>query len=453
MNRTLRRCIFVFFLIAFFLSAAVLLLYANGYRYHIGKNVVEKTGQLLIETEPKGAAITLDGAPSVQQWSGEQATSPATIPYLFSGQYRVTLSRPGFHDWIGTLSVFPGRTTIKNDIILIRDDVPLLISPQAHIRALQRVADGIIFDDGRAVHFFNNRTSEVTRVYDSPTPIVTLDSAPSGTRLVLKNADGWHIIEQGVAVLSIKETKKQSLEFRWAKDDDVLYSRDTGGISLFDEGVKTFIPLVAQANIIDFLVDNELVFLSGSAAHPSITFFDPRTGKQLRKSAFTPPVTKIQGSQNGLIILQDAYASLYLFDRFAERPVFQNVTDSSDLAFLSDRHFFTYNDFEIWNHEFSNDHYTRALVTRQSEPLSQVLPFTTVPFLLTVSADKNIHIRDLRVTDATSADILLASFDSITTVFTDTKETTLWIVGSREKKSGIFSLPIIEREELFPLVK
>ena len=38
-------------------------------------------------------------------------------------------------------------------------------------------------------------------------------------------------------------------------------------------------------------------------------------------------------------------------------------------------------------------------------------------------------------------------------VFLGQKETTLIVVGSREGKSGVYSLPLIEQEELFPLVK
>lgn len=451
MNRTLRRIIFVFFVSFFFLSAAILLLYANGYRYHAGKNGIEKTGQILVETQPKGAHMLLNGVRAVDPWSHAQLTSPATVPYLFSGQVHMTVSLDGFHDWNGDVSVLSGRTTIKNDIILLKQVPPVLISKQAHIKNPQKVKDGIVFDDGRTIYFLNTRSGEVVLVYTSPTPISELDATPSGTRFVLKNSDGWHVVEQGRNIFSGKITAKKPMEFRWAQDD-TLYVRDDKGISIFDKNTSLSTPMVIQTKIIDFIIDTEIAVLSGGL-HPLMTFFDLHTGKQTRQLTSIPPATRIRESDNGFLVLDGENDSLYLLSRQSEKPFLQQVTDAHDIVFLSNNHFFTSNDFEIWTHDFSNDRYTRSLVTRQSEPLTQVLPLTTIPFIITVSGGKNIRARDLRVQDATVGDILLASFDAITAVVMDTKETTLWVFGSRDGKSGIYSLPIIEREELFPLVK
>lgn len=452
MNKAIRRIIFICFVLFFFVSAAVLLIYANGYRYNIGKKGIEKTGQLLVESEPKGAQILLDGSPALRQWSHESLTTPTTVPYLFAGEYRLGVSRQGFHDWNGMVTVYPGRTTIKNDIFLLRNAPPILMSANDHIRSSRVVSDGIVFDDGRVIYFFNIRTQGVSTLYTSSAPILDLKVAPSGTRFVVKHTDGWRVVEQGRVSATIHEAKKQSIEFRWAKSTDMLTMRDDGGIAVFDRDTKTFAVRVIQPNITDFFVDNEIVVLR-DGEQSSITFFDITSGKRLRDLSFTPRVTNIWGGEGGYLVLKSANGSFYLFDREAERPVFQYVSDAHDIVFSAVNHFFTYNDFEIWSHNFSNDAYTRSLITRQSERVSHVLPLSTFPALITVSNNTDIRVRDLRAQDESSAETLLASFDSVNKMFLSQKETTLIVVGSREGKSGVYSLPLIEQEELFPLVK
>ncbi|MDP2630441.1 MAG: PEGA domain-containing protein [Candidatus Uhrbacteria bacterium] len=452
MNKVIRRIIFICFVLFFFISAAVLLIYASGYRYNIGKKGIEKTGQLLVESEPKGAQISLNGSPALRQWSHETLTTPTTVPYLFAGEYRLGVSRSGFHDWNGLVTVYPGRTTIKNDIFLLRNASPILVSAKDHIRSSFAVSDGIVFDDGRAIYLLNTRTYEVSTLYSSPVPILDLKVAPSGTRFVVKNTDGWLVIEQGQVSATIKETQKQPTEFRWAKSADTLYMSDDKGIAVFDGNTKTFDSFVMQSTIADFFVDNELVVLRNDA-NPSITFFDTKSGGRLRDLSFTPRATNIWGSEGGYLVLKNGGGSFYLLDRSAVRPVFQHVSDAHNIVFSTANHFFTYNDFEIWSHDFSNDAYTRSLITRQSERLSHVIPLSTFPAVITVSNNKDIRVRDLRARDESSAKTLLASFDSITAVFLGQKETTLIVFGSRDGKSGVYSLPLIQREELFPLVK
>ncbi len=452
MNKTIRRIIFIFFVLFFFVSAAVLLIYANGYRYNIGKKGIEKTGQLLVGSEPKGAHISLNGSPALRQWSHESLTTPSTVPYLFAGEYRLGVSRQGFHDWNGMVTVYPGRTTIKNDIFLLRNASPILVSANDHIRVSHAVSDGIVFDDGAAIYFFNARTQNVSTLYSSPAPILDLKVASSGTRFAVKNTDGWRIIEQGRVAATVKEMKKQPVELRWAQGADMLYLRDDRGIAVFDRDTKTFDVLVTQPHIADFFIDNEIVVLR-DGEQSSIAFFDVKSGERLRDLSFGPRVTNIWGGEGGYLVLKNASGSFYLFDRKADRPVFQYVSDAQDIVFSAADHFFTYNDFEIWSHNFSNDAYTRSLITRQSERVSHVLPLSTFPALITVSNDTDIRVRDLRARDESSAETLLASFDSVSEVFLDPKETTLIVVGSREGKSGVYSLPLIEQEELFPLVK
>ena len=82
-----RRILFSIFVLLFAVSAAALLFYANGYRYHTGKRIVEKTGKLIVETEPRGARVLFNGR--------EVALSrtPLTLSSILSGEYEVTIEK------------------------------------------------------------------------------------------------------------------------------------------------------------------------------------------------------------------------------------------------------------------------------------------------------------------------------------------------------------------------
>jgi len=451
MSRNLRRVIFLTFVFLFFVSGSILLIYANGYRYHIGKRTIEKTGQLLVETQPKGAHIFLNGSSAVAEFTHEAYTTPATVPYLFSGEYLLTVRRDGFHDWSDKVSISSGRTTIINDIIMIKNSPPTLLSAQSHIRAAQEVSGGILFDDGTTVSLFDTRSESVRLLATSPTPIDGLQAAPSGANAIIHTVDTWQIVGQGKTGISLKDAQKKYTSFRWAEHDDTLYSLDAKGITVYDPDKKVLSPFASITDGVDLFADDEVAVLR-QGSKPALVFFDRKTGTQNRVISPIPSVTGIWGSSNGLLILKGANESFYLIDRNAVRPVFQYVSDAKNILFSSANHFFSYNDFELWTHDFSNDRYTRSLVTRQSKVLSLVVPLETIPFIVTISSGGDIRIRDLRADDAT-AETPLALFDSVNTIIPNQKETTLFVFGSFKGQEGIYSVPLTEQEELFPLVK
>ena len=56
-----RRMVFGCFCIVFIVTSGIVILYAHGYRYHIQKKSIEKTGELVIESIPPGGDIVLNG--------------------------------------------------------------------------------------------------------------------------------------------------------------------------------------------------------------------------------------------------------------------------------------------------------------------------------------------------------------------------------------------------------
>lgn len=65
----------------------------------------QEVGSMRIESDPPGAAITLNGVPLRQK-------SPADIVALPPGTFALELARPGCRPWRGELTVLPGERTL-----------------------------------------------------------------------------------------------------------------------------------------------------------------------------------------------------------------------------------------------------------------------------------------------------------------------------------------------------
>ena len=64
------------------------------------------TGSLQVTTLPGGASVSVDGTP--------RGTSPVTLNGLAAGSHTVTLSKAGYVDYTGTLTLPAGKTTMLN---------------------------------------------------------------------------------------------------------------------------------------------------------------------------------------------------------------------------------------------------------------------------------------------------------------------------------------------------
>ena len=123
MNMTVRRIIAAVFIISFAISAPLLLLYASGYRYSLKKAKLEKTGALVIKSEPSGAKIFLNEEEMPDQ-------SPARIGNILPDDYLITVEKENYYSWTKTLAIKTQETTFAENIILFKKAVPELAADQ-----------------------------------------------------------------------------------------------------------------------------------------------------------------------------------------------------------------------------------------------------------------------------------------------------------------------------------
>lgn len=96
-------------LLLLFVAAAVVVLYAQGYRLNISKGTVEKTGMILAKSIPEGAKVYLGGKIITA------TNSP--IANLKPGTYRLKIEKEGYSSWEKTVPVEEGLVTAATALL------------------------------------------------------------------------------------------------------------------------------------------------------------------------------------------------------------------------------------------------------------------------------------------------------------------------------------------------
>lgn len=109
------------FVICFFAVAPALLFYTAGYRYNVKKGKIERNGTVIIDSQPRGATISLDGRTIIDQ-------TPITLQDMAPGTHHFAITLDGYTSWEKTLDVRPEYVTFLNAIRLLKTAEPQILS-------------------------------------------------------------------------------------------------------------------------------------------------------------------------------------------------------------------------------------------------------------------------------------------------------------------------------------
>jgi hypothetical protein len=152
-----RRIIALTFIVAFLITAPILILYTAGYRYSFKKQKVSLTGTLVLESTPKNATVHLNG-------TAELFHTPARLTNLFPNEYHITVDKDGYFSWQKTLPVTTQTTTFAENIVLFKKSTPDQITDQPFTDVVvapnHKWAGGITFTEekGSMVSVFTGKT-------------------------------------------------------------------------------------------------------------------------------------------------------------------------------------------------------------------------------------------------------------------------------------------------------
>lgn len=392
-----RRILRTIFLLAFLIITPLVSIYAAGYKLSWKKISIQKTGMIILDSNPSGADIFINGKAQqlgfkkifsslIGQTEAGGIKTPAKIKNLLPGEYDVRIELPGYYPWQKRLKVEPGASTFAEDINLFRNDLPLqLIS--GHIDAVVGSDHGYLNAITSSSSLFISDENTNDSVFD--TKIKTL----AGSSFSWSFDSNFFIHDRQIYRLAALEQGNSAPEIDlakiWGKNSigSILWSpRD---FSIFYTISKDNIPEIHHLDLNDMkdalvIRDKNIVssavtaqyLLAITRSHKMTLDIYSLSDLQLLRSLEIPESQNyhIINKNNDLINLLDADKSrLYLIEPEATiySPLRDTIENIKTAHWVMDERLLCANDFEIWIYDIASKRQT--LLTRISDKINQVI--------------------------------------------------------------------------------
>lgn len=123
MKTTTRYSLIIFGFIVFLIIAPMLVLYVSGRKLNINDRDTSATGILDAKSNPGGATLQINDK--------DENSTPSIARFLVQGQYKITLKKDGYYDWVKNLAIEPGKVTYTqsgvDEIQLIKQSSPVTL--------------------------------------------------------------------------------------------------------------------------------------------------------------------------------------------------------------------------------------------------------------------------------------------------------------------------------------
>ncbi|MEK7097760.1 MAG: PEGA domain-containing protein [Patescibacteria group bacterium] len=406
MSLAARRVLYIFFMLAFFITTPLVMLYAAGYKLTLNSShpfQIQKTGMLILNTKPEGAKVYLNGEPQqffINKFFSKNENfiaTPAKIKNLLPGEYDVRISLPGYWDWQKKLTVKAGESTYAEDVYLFRNNLPIpllieeiresTISPNRKFLAV-KTADSvkIINLDNEEVISFDNKADNA--------PILW---SPDGKKIIIGN----YLYGANGEMTDLEHiTENSAVDFRWDyKNNKVNYLiRENGLISIknydfFTLSSKTLFTSKPEDEIADYFVKNNDIYILNRKK--DMTKLNIYNQKNLIASIelINSSDYSFASADNGYLNLtNNSLQKIYLI---SPEPNFQieEIIDANKISWINGSQYITATDFEIWLNDIRTK--DKFLLTRISSPIKEIIwhpsnnyiIFTTDSYISTIELD------------------------------------------------------------------
>jgi len=445
-----RRVLYIFFIISFLVITPLICLYAAG--YSVNKNFsVEKTGILIIDSEPQGAKIYLND--KIQQnffkkyFSQDQdcLKTPAKIKNLRPGDYKISLRVEGYWTWEKKLNIKPGESTFAEDIYLFKNDLPILIAKGFYDEL-------IMSPDKKKLATFNNNeivvlnlnNERIDSYISSSTNLnnasnMNISWSPNEENLILGqyvfNINNW------ANPLIISNIIGNQKNIKWGGNDYSVFYNTTNGLYRYNINAKINDTIINESGLNDYLLlDNNLYFiiLAGHSAELNILSLNDRN--IIKKIKLPSSSYVFLNQEHKLINLYDTtYNILYLIDPFSDlRPLRETINNVNKTFWINDNKLLYANDFEIWTFNLAN--FKRELLTRISSKINKIIwhPNNNYVIYSTDNSINTIELDDREKRNITN----LIELDAISGLQINEKGDTLYFYSKIGNQEGIYKLSI-----------
>lgn len=442
-----RRILYILFILAFLIITPLVSLYASGYKLGGGFSF-QKTGILIIDTEPNGAKIYLNDEiqttflKKIISQKGNFITTPAKIKNLLPGEYDVKVDLPGYWTWQKKLLVKPGESTFAEDINLFRKNNPLYLLNGTFNKILlpKNKKYLIASNEKEAIQF--NLENEETKIY----------TAATGTLINFNNA-AWSEKEDKITsenyIFNMNDWNNPILaskiigdgqNIKWEDDNSIYY---LSNLNLYKYNLKTGANenILNDQKILDYIPkDNYIYFTNKDEEFVYLNSFQVETKNIKRITKIQSGDYKFINPQNKIINLYNSSTkNLYLIDPSLPlkplRYIIENITKTH---WINESKLLYSNDFEIRIFDLSS--LSESLITRISNPIEKIIWHPSNNYII-YSTNKNINILELDNREKYNITKII-ELNTIQNSQINQKGDTLYFYSEIGNQKGVFKLSI-----------
>lgn len=414
MSRRIRRILFYFFVLVFFVIAPIIILYAYGYKYDFTNKKFIETGAIYVKSQPKKAKISLNGKPL-------NKPTPVLIKGLLPHQYSLKLEMDDFTSWSKNLEVYPGLVTKAESIILLpsrlestlfneqpiqnfyisNDKERILFTLAAKPEVEANKNNGIWLQEldknSAAIQLFKNETN----VYED------IQWSENSKYFIFHTQDHWFLldIQKPTEITDITQILGSEISnMRWSmKDSDTLYFLRNGQLFQFQWRSKTSNTITD--NVADYYIEDNQIYVI--TLPNNFVYKIDLNGQNRQQITFGYPenitIQRMQVSGNGTMIIFDSNNILYLVENGLLKPLVNGIqkaefsVDSKKLLLQTEHEVFIHylDDIEGAPNRKKGE---QIVIVRYSEPIKKAvfLPFEYEHVLFEVNGALKIAETDNR---------------------------------------------------------
>lgn len=444
-----RVVILVLFIVGFLITAPLLVLYTAGYRYSFNTGSIVQTGLFYFTTIPKSALVSLDDK--------ERIRTPDFVKNLVPGEYNITISKTGYHDWQKTLPVTSRETTFVEEVVLFLASSPAnLISTDLTGAVVDPTGSRIAFTSTvpswTEVWSYDPTSSEQALLYRIPTDETELEPeiewSSDGERLLIKYqveaVKEFVLVDKigfGRTIMS-GLTEEEIMDAWWHPDEphSVFFNSENGTFVYRIPG-QSLTQIYDQPELAT-LIEGQPVIIETNDSRTSVFRYINNNAEIV---AYLPLGTYelIPAADPYLLLHETKKDKLILINTTAGNdPILLNV-DGTGLQWAPDGsgRLLYFNNFEV--HIYSPDTHYDELITRVGETITGAT-WHPLGNAILISKQNVIQAAELDSRDQRNI-IDLATGSDLANVWIEKTGRRAYFTGEVDPDRGIFELLIRER--------
>lgn len=453
MDLKTRRILYILFILLFCILTPLISFYASGYKLSSGLKI-QKTGILIIDTEPEGAKIFLNE--KIQQKfinkifrdDDKYISTPVKIKNIIPGEYDVKISKHGYWDWQKKLSIKPGESTYIEDITLFKQDSPLILINGEY--KYQKISKNKEY-----ISAFTNDKYEIINLNNGAIKTFPIDASTSPIQVFNNSEIKWSLDNKKILISDIildaktgeiannlkKEIGDNIKNIKWAGSNNSILYLNENNLNKYNLASKRSEIIAKNDAIDDFYSLNEIIYII-KRNHLSANLIKINPEEKKENNMLNLPISVysfLEHKNDYLNIYDKNHEILYIIDASSDfKPLQETLGNIKLTDWINNEKLLYANKHEIWVYDLNSRKNT--LLTRISQEIKGVIwhPNNNYAIYNTPNSIYSIELDNREKYNI----IKLITLDTIQNIELDKNGDNIYFYSKINAQEGIYKLSI-----------